>query len=232
MDKRANINLYHGDCMEAMAKMRDNQYDLAIVDPMYDLSENELCPGSKITKHGVNRLHIEQARKLSKLKIVDLGFYHRLKRVSKNQIIWGINYFSFCNQVKGRIFWDKQNDGSTFSNGEIASSSFYNGTRIFRYLWNGFIQKDMKNKEQRIHAFQKPVALYRWLLTNYAKQGDKILDTHGGSGSSAIACIDMGFSIDWIELDKDYFESAVARIEKYIAQLDFLRTEFDLHIHR
>ena len=216
----SKVNLINGDCMKFMRECSDNQFDLAVADPMYDLSEAELCPGSKITKHGVNREHIEQARKLSKLEIVGTDFYTELCRISKNQIIWGINYFSFSNKIKGRIVWDKQNDGSTFSNCELASSSFHDGTRIFRHLWNGFIQKDMKNKEKRIHAFQKPVPLYKWILERYAKEGDSIIDTHGGSMSSVVASIDMEYDITCIEQDEDCFNSAVVRIQDHVTQLD------------
>lgn len=213
------INLYHGDCMEAMKDIPDKAYDLAIVDPMYDLPDNYLIPGCDISTTGVKRYHNAQAKKLSKQQTVGYDYFNELIRISKNQIIWGINYFPFASEIPGRIVWDKKNDKSTFSNGELAGCSLLKGLRMFRFMWNGMLQEDMANKEVKIHAYQKTVALYKWLLHKYAKPGDKILDTHGGSMSIAIACHDMGFDLDLWELDEDYYKAGVKRFEQHKQQI-------------
>ena len=144
--------------------------------------------------------------------------FKELFRVSKNQIIWGANHFlgmtSSC-----WIVWDKDNGKTHFADCELAFTSFNSAVRKFKFKWQGMLQEDMKNKEKRIHPTQKPVALYKWLLTNYAKEGDKILDTHGGSGSICIACHDLKYDLVWTELDKEYYEAAKERFENHIAQL-------------
>lgn len=212
------IMLHERDCMEAMKEMKDNAYELAICDPMYDLPDNYLVPGTEKSITYVKRNFIRQAKKLASQKVVDISYFKEVQRTSKNQIIWGENYFQYPNKPIGRIIWDKVNDSSSFSNAEIASCSMIKGVRTFRFMWNGMIQQDMKNKERRIHPFQKPVALYKWLLGKYAKPGDKILDTHLGSGSSAIAAYDMGFSFTGYEIEHDYLEAAKDRIERHMAQ--------------
>ena len=123
--------------------------------------------------------------------------------------------------------WDKKNDTSTFSNCELASVSLINSVKIFRYEWNGMLQENTKNKEHRIHPTQKPVALYKWLLMNYAKPGDKILDTHVGSASSLIACHDMGFDAVGFELDADYYNASKERLRSFMAQPRLDRAEPD-----
>ena len=117
------------------------------------------------------------------------------------------------------VVWDKENGKTDFADCELAWTSFKTAVRIFRFQWQGMLQGNMKDKEIRIHPTQKPVALYKWLLMNYAKQGDKILDTHVGSASSLIACYDMGFDCVGYELDKDYYDMACKRIEKHKAQI-------------
>ena len=143
----------------------------------------------------------------------DRDYFDRLKEVTKHQIIWGCNFYS-VDLTGGRVVWNK--NGTAFGEAEIAYCSKMNSAKIFEYTWNGMIQQDMKNKEERFHPTQKPVALYKWLLKNYAKTGDTILDTHGGSMSIAIACYDMGFSLDLYEIDKDYYEAGVKRFEDHI----------------
>jgi len=134
--------------------------------------------------------------------------------VSKNQIIWGANHFisRFCKDSSCWIVWDKDNSGD-FADCELAWTSFPSAVRKFKFRWNGMLQENMKNKEVRIHPTQKPVALYEWLLGQYAKQGDKILDTHVGSASSLIACHNLGFEYVGFELDSDYFKAASERLE-------------------
>lgn len=210
------INIYNQDCLSAMIQMEDNSYDLAIVDPPYfsDYGKKNYT-GNCISTSGVKR----QSKKIKHWKVPDIAYFTELFRVSKNQIIWGCNYYSNFIPHTGRIVWYKKNLSSTFSKCEIASHSF--GVRVdyFEYLWNGMLQENMKNKEKRIHPTQKPVSLYRWLLDNYAKQGDKILDTHLGSGSSAIACHDLGYSLDSFELDLDYYKASCKRLKEHQKQL-------------
>lgn len=204
--------------MEGMAQIPDKYFELAIVDPPYFKGVvNEGFYGAKVSKSGVSRL-----RSMSThwdCNIPGEDYYKELVRVSKEQIIWGINYYDF-KAPPGRIVWDKENDSSTFSNCEIASNSLITSVKIYRYMWNGMLQKDMKNKEKRFHPTQKPVALYKWLLKNYAKPGDKILDTHVGSASSLIACHDLGFEYLGFELDEDYFKMATERLERHKAQIN------------
>jgi site-specific DNA-methyltransferase (adenine-specific) len=139
-------------------------------------------------------------------------------RISKNQIIWGGNYFPVLPSPCW-IVWDKDNSGN-FADCELAWTSFNTAVRKFKWRWNGMLQEKMgDNKETRIHPTQKPVALYKWLLKNYAKEGDKIFDSHLGSGSIAIACHDMKFSLVGCEIDKDYFDAAMKRFENHKKQL-------------
>jgi site-specific DNA-methyltransferase (adenine-specific) len=145
-------------------------------------------------------------------------YFEELKRVSVNQIIFGGNYFiDHLHNTSCIIVWDKDNSGN-FADCELAWTSFKTATRIFRFRWNGMLQQDMKNKEVRIHPTQKPRQLYQWLLKNYAKPGDKILDTHLGSGSSAIAAYEMGFDFTGYEIDADYFQAASERLERHMKQ--------------
>ena len=139
--------------------------------------------------------------------------------MSKNQIIWGGNYFlDFLNSTPCMIFWDKARDGINFADGEIAWTSFKSPVRRFLFRWNGMLQGDMKNKAIRFHPTQKPVQLYEWVLKNFAKPGDKILDTHLGSGSSRIAAYNLGFDFVGYELDPYYFKMEEERFNAHTAQ--------------
>ena len=142
--------------------------------------------------------------------------------MAKHRIIWGGNYFlDNLGSTEGMIVWDKGRRGINFADCEIAWTDYEKPCRIFDFVWNGMLQGDMKNKEYRIHPTQKPVALYKWLLTNYAKQGDKILDTHVGSASSLIACYDLGFDYVGFEIDKEYYRLAKERLDAEKAQIRF-----------
>ncbi len=216
---RSDIKIHLGDCMEAMAKMKDNQYDLAIVDPPYGVGfDSEKIKSSGETEFGWNRKLSGYTKKDWDKEIPPPEYFTELKRVSKNQIIWGGNYFGL---VGGYIFWDKlipQN--FTLSCGELAYVSNQNSLKKFTYRWAGFLKGANGNvREKRIHPTQKPVKLYEWLLTNYAKEGDKILDTHGGSMSIALACHNLGFDLDLWELDEDYYKAGVKRFEQHKKQL-------------
>ena len=211
------IQLYNQDCLEAMKKMEANAFDLAIVDPPYGIGA-----GKRRADTGKNK-HIKQKDYHYSdwdNSIPSKEYFSELERVSKNQIIWGGNYFiDYLSNTKCMIVWNKKNGNNLYADCEIAWASFNSAVRMFEYTWFGFIQENMKEKEERIHPTQKPVALYTWLLSKYANPGDKILDTHLGSGSIAIACHDLGFDLTGYELDKDYFQAAKSRLEKHQSQL-------------
>lgn len=203
--------------MELMARYPDNHFDLAIVDPPYGIGES-----GKTNKSRGKLAKSKDYKSFAgdDLKSPDVEYFNELLRVSKNQIIWGANHFiskipfdSSC-----WVVWDKQNGKTDFADSELAWTSFKTAVRNFTFQWQGMLQGDMKNKEIRIHPTQKPVKLYEWLLMNYAKEGDKILDTHLGSGSIAIACHNLGFDLTACELDKDYFEAAMKRLKQHTAQ--------------
>jgi len=213
-----NCTLYNMDCMEYMKSLPDNAFDLAIVDPPYGIGEN----GDKNKSR--SKLTIAKDYKSfagGDIEPPDKNYFVELKRISKNQIIWGANHFAsnLPNPSSSCwIVWDKVTGCSDFADCELAYTSFKTAVRQFTFQWSGMLQGNMKNKENRIHPTQKPVKLYEWLLTNYAKQGDKILDTHLGSGSHAIACNNLGFELVGCELDADYFQAACKRIKLEASQ--------------
>jgi len=192
------ITMLHDDCMSYMATLPDKAFELAIVDPPYGIGED----GGKF------RGRLGQGHRMLEKKNWDnekpsTEYFLELFRVSMNQIIWGANHLCdlFKANGQGWIYWDKMMGGD-FSDGELAYSSFDKALRSFK----------MCNKYHgKTHPTEKPPELYKWLLQNYAKPGDKILDTHGGSGSIAIACHDLGYDLTWMELDKDYYDAACAR---------------------
>ena len=212
--------------MDVMKRYPDNYFDLAIVDPPYFSGpERREFYGNKISPIGVHRLY----GKTTKWEVPGQDYFDELFRVSKNQIIWGVNYFNYS-FGSGRIVWDKVNTHSSFSDCELAYSSLHDSTRLFRYMWNGMMQGksiseghiQQGNKalnEVRIHPTQKPVNLYIWLLQTYAKEGDKILDTHVGSASSLIAFHELGFEYIGFEKDKHIYELAMARLNSYKSQI-------------
>jgi site-specific DNA-methyltransferase (adenine-specific) len=200
------------DNMELMARYPNNHFDLAIVDPPYGIQRSgQIETFTKNLKHK-RKLH---KQKEWDDKIPSIQYFNELMRVSKNQIIWGANYFVeyLTKGTMGWIFWYKGQEGLSMSDGEIAYSSFQKATRQIN-INRGLISQ----KGGSIHPTQKPVKLYKWLLDNYAKEGDKILDTHLGSGSIAIACHDYGFDLTACELDKEYFDKAMQRINNHIKQ--------------
>lgn len=215
--------LYNMDCMEFLRAQPDKSFDLAIVDPPYFEGPNK--PG--FYRNGEFSSTLVPAGKYGELKHWDVpesDFFNELMRVSKNQIIWGANHFAsrFDSSGSGWIVWDKENGASSFADAELAYSSFDKAVRIFRYRWNGMIQGSHGNKalnEKRIHPTQKPVILYEWILANYAKSGDRILDTHLGSASSAIAANNLGFEFVGTEIDSEYFHKSIDRIEKESRQV-------------
>ena len=217
------IEMLNMDCMDYLATLPDKCFDLAIVDPPYGIGES--CDKNK------SRGKLAIAKDYKAFSGGDKEpptqeFFNHLLRVSKNQIIWGANHFADklpCPASPSWIVWDKENGDSDFADCELAYTSFKSAVRQFRFRWSGMLQGDMKNKETRIHPTQKPVKLYQWLLENYAKPGQRILDTHGGSGSSAIACHYFGADMVWIEKDEDYYKAACERFKNATAQVDMLQ---------
>jgi site-specific DNA-methyltransferase (adenine-specific) len=204
------ITITQEDNMELMARYPDNYFSLAIVDPPYqNIDAIGLMDNKKKGKQATKRTNYHLFENIAP----DNKYYLELERVSKNQIVWGGNYLGLCGGV---IVWQK--NGTAFGEGEVAICSTHKSVQIFEFTWNGMLQGDMKNKETRIHPTQKPVALYKWLLDKYAKPNDKILDTHLGSMSIAIACADYGFELVGCELDKEYYEAGIKRVQNHIAQ--------------
>jgi len=229
------IQITNEDNMLLMARYPDNYFDLAIVDPPYGIGADKqsIKPILVKQKNGTT-LKVKNTNQYTQKNwdntIPMDKYFNELKRVSKNQIIWGANYFGL---IGGYLVWDKLNGDSDQFDCEIAYNSFNNRTDLIYFMWQGMFQgvycgRDVRkaliqqgNKqlnEKRFHPTQKPVALYKWLLDKYAKQGDKILDTHLGSGSIAIACHDYGFELTACELDKEYYDKAVKRIKNHISQ--------------
>jgi len=213
------IELLNMDCMTYMKDQPDNSFDLGVCDPQY---------GIDIAKSG--KVGGEKLASVSEYKPSDWDkeppkkeYFTELRRVSKNQIIWGANHFIQNIGLGSQcwIVWDKDNSGN-FADCELAYTSFNTAVRKFKFTWNGMLQGDMKNKEHRIHPTQKPVKLYEWLLTNYAKPGQRILDTHLGSGSSAIAAHYFGVDFVGMEIDEDYYNAACQRFDMETRQVSFL----------
>jgi len=213
--------VFNTDCLGAMKSYPDNYFELAIVDPPYGIGED----GSK--NH--TRAKLAVAKNYKSFSGQDKEppshkYFEELIRISKNQIIWGANHFISRIPFDSPcwIVWDKINGESDFADCELAYTSFKTSVRKLEWKWAGMLQQNMKDKENRIHPTQKPVALYRWLLKNYAKEGDKILDTHLGSGSSRIAADMEGFDFTGFELDADYFAASVKRFNEYKMQTKLL----------
>ena len=210
-----NIELMQGDCMDYMRGLPDNAFELAIVDPPYGIDAANVLTGPQRKSGNCAAMKTGFEKKNWDKEVPSENYFKELFRVSKNQIIWGANYMSnFLPPSMGWVVWDKDNGTTNFSDCELAFTSFDIALRKFTYTWNGMLQGDMKNKESRIHPTQKPVKLYEWLLSKYAKPGDKILDTHLGSGSSAIAAYYAGHDFVGIELDEDYYKAAKARFDR------------------
>lgn len=200
------INLYNQDCLTFMKGLPDKAYELAIVDPEYGIGASEMQMGLGVKLWDRGKKWDASPPKPE--------YFTELFRVSSNQIIWGGNYFTLPIS-RGWVFWDKDvQPDLSFSSGELAWTSFDRILKKANIDYSGF----RGSTGQKIHPTQKPVALYKWLLHNYAKPGDKIFDSHGGSGSILIAAYDLGFGIDWCELDKDYFDSAKSRFETHVAK--------------
>jgi len=213
------IEMLNCDCMDYMSGLPDKAFDLAIVDPPYGINadgrQNEAAL-ARIKADGKSKAG--RGWKLYKQTGWDSGipkqkYWDELFRVSKNQIIWGGNYFTdFLPASMGWVVWNKGQRGFSLADGELAWTSLNVALRIFDYSRAEALQ------DGRIHPTQKPVALYKWLLSRYAKPVDRILDTHGGSGSICLACHDLGYDLTWMELDADYYKAACERYQNHAAQ--------------
>ncbi len=235
-------NVFNSDCIEGMKQYPDKYFDLAIVDPPYGINAPNMTMGSNPNRKGrdvrgeIQYGSVSVAQKLKKgrlnseagkLKNRNLNkmncdwdcekpspeYFEQLFRVSKNQIIWGGNYFDLP-PCRGFVVWNKNQPWDNFSQAEFAWTSFDCPAKLFTYSNRGGA-----NEQTKIHPTQKPVALYSWILHNYAKEGDKILDTHLGSGSSRIASYKAGFDFTGFEIDEDYFEAAEKRFNLFKSQL-------------
>jgi site-specific DNA-methyltransferase (adenine-specific) len=205
------LTITNEDNIDLMSRYPDNYFDLAIVDPPYGLGiDGQKKSINKNSKH--NRK--EHTKKNWDFEIPTKNYFNELKRVSKNQIVWGGNYFTeYLHSTKAWIFWYKGQNDLTMSDGEMAWTSFNKVTRQIE------INRANLIGQNTFHPTEKPIKLYKWLLSNYANEGDKILDTHLGSGSIAIACHDYGFDLTACELDKEYFDKAMQRINNHTAQI-------------
>ncbi len=210
------------DCMEFMRGMPDKAFDLAIVDPPYNATFGktfDYASGRKAENHNSRLAGISKVKVSGGMNNVpSVEYLLELQRVSKNQIVWGANHLGNMQPSPCWIVWDKLNGDNGYADCELAWTSFPSAVRRFTFRWAGMLQGNMSEKEIRIHPTQKPAALYNWLLHNYAKPGDRILDTHGGSFSSAIACHYKGFNLVGCELDPDYFAAGVERVKRETAQ--------------
>lgn len=227
---------YNMDCMVAMRKIPDKYFDLAVVDPPYFSGpERRRYYGSEISLTGVLRREYPVCHSW---KVPGIDYFAELTRVAKKYIAWGSNYYPVV-FPSGRIIWDKCNGGSTFSDCEIAATNCHDSVRLFRYMWNGMMQGksiteghiQQGNKalnEQRIHVTQKPVALYEWIFLHYARPGDKVLDTHLGSGSSRIAAWNAGLDFVGFEIDPVIFDAQEERFADHTAQISmFERRKYE-----
>ena len=203
------IELHNMDCMELMQRYPDNYFDLAIVDPPYGIGNFVQISGNKRGKKVTWNNDIPPEE-----------YFLELKRVSKNRIIWGANYYNCFEKDNGAIVWNKFIPHQVkFSKAEIASCTLHKRVELINLKW-----QNIHRNEKTIHPCQKPIALYRWLLENYAKEGDKILDTHLGSGSSALAAYQLGYDFVGCELDKDYFQAMEKRVKQAMKQTNLFQS--------
>lgn len=217
--KSENIvsEVYNMDCVAGMKEYPDKYFDLAIVDPPYGIGEDG--------KSNHSRGKVAKAKKYTPKEwdkeTPSIEYFTELFRVSKDQIIWGGNYFLDKIQLPAScmIVWDKDNGDNDFADCELAWTSLDSAVRKFKFRWAGMLQGNMKDKETRIHPTQKPVALYSWILSRYSEQHFKILDTHLGSGSARIASYNAKLHFVAFEKDKEYFDNQEKRFNEYKSQL-------------
>ena len=204
------IRLFNGDCMKAFAGMEDNQYDIAIVDPPFGIGNFTQTTGKH--HNGIQR----NAKKVTwNDSIPSEAYFAELRRVSKHQIIFGANYYNCFDGKHGAIVWVKNQPMPNFSKAVIASCTFHQKIELYQQTWTNFVADGRCTN----HPCEMPVDLYLWLLDNYANKGDKILDTHLGSGSIAVACHRAGYDLDAYEINAEYYEAAKARLELEQSQM-------------
>ena len=217
------INIYNKDCMIALKEMEDNQFNLAIIDPPYGIGNFTKNLGED-RKRSDKKKYNKHHKKIDDWNnsIPQESYFKELKRVAKNHIIFGFQFYirHLWDDLSGVIIHDFGSTGGYGSDADLAITNLQKRVTNFRYRWQGFIRENATETDKnRIHPCEKPVSLYEWLLMNYAKEGDKILDTHLGSGSIAIAAHNLGYDLEGYELDKEYFEAATKRFNNHKAQL-------------
>ena len=206
------INITNEDNIKLMSRYKDNHFELAIVDPPYGLGDRLVKGGKNMGLGTLQNLADDKIRTWDEIPAPE--YFKELQRVSKNQIIWGGNYFlDYLGKTDGFIVWDKMNGTNPMADAELAWQNIKGTTRMFR--WHHFSGERTK----KIHPCQKPIKLFEWLLMNYAKEGDRILDTHLGSGTLAIACHNLKFNLTACEIDKEYYDAALKRLKQHTAQL-------------
>lgn len=223
MSRKSEV--FNEDCMIGMRRYPDKYFDLAVVDPPYGIGESG---GKNKTRSLLTKSKDYKPFFGKDLEPPGKEYFSELARVSKNQIIFGANHFAdrLVNPSSSCwLVWDKENGKTDFADCELAYTSFNTAVRIFRFRWQGMLQGNMKQKEVRIHPTQKPVALYAWIFQNYAKPGQKILDTHMGSQSSRIAAFEANLEFTGFEIDKTYFDLGNERFETHISQMSFFHMD-------
>ena len=211
--------------MDLMQEYPDNYFDLAITDPPYAVGASDGKFGRGGTgggKYAPSIVRKDLKHYGNHNKTPPPEYFSELRRVSRNQIVWGANYYPEHFTHGGWIVWDKLNTGP-LSDGELAYQSVNKLVRIHKLQWSGFIKADGDNSKEIVHPNQKPVNLYKWLLNEYSKPGQRILDTHMGSGSIAIACHYFGAYLTATEIDEDYFNAACERVERETRQMDLFQ---------
>ena len=203
------ITATNEDCMDLLKRTPDNYYELSIVDPPYGINVNMNAGKKKGEKDRYSKKDWDKG-------IPNEEYFTELRRVSKNQIVWGCNYFDGLLWSSGRLSWFKNNGAANdFSDCELAMHTFNNKVTNISIKWSGFIKPANEIGQKRIHPTQKPISLYEFCLINYAKEGDKILDTHRGSASLDIACHNLGFDLVTCEIDTDYFKDGNKRLKQH-----------------
>lgn len=216
-----SLSFFNADNLEIMRGFKDNEFDLAIVDPPYGIGADEKNSKRELKSKKSAAMSSDFGGQIWDKAIPTEEYFLQLKRISKKQIIWGANYFGL---VGGMLYWHKDVTMPTYSTGELAWLSWLQKIDFVNITWHGMLQHNMKDKEIRVHPTQKPIALYDWLIRQYCEPNQKILDTHLGSGSIAIAIekanrLDkMNLQFVGIEIDKEYYEAALNRIEQYCRQ--------------
>ena len=206
--------VYLEDCTEALKRFSDGHFDIAVVDPPYGIGANKMQLGN-----GKRRIYRGEADWDNAIPTAE--YWQQLFRVSKNQIVWGGNYMTeYLKPTSAWLFWDKGTGENDFADGELAWTS-YNGA--LRKITKSWVGANAKDGLERIHPTQKPIYLYDWIFNRFAKEGNKILDTHGGSMSSAIACDMENYDLDICEIDKEYFDNGKKRFDNYKKQLNLFK---------